>query len=372
LVQPLLYNSITGTWPNLARAVIAVVEKLQDLQDRGRAGVTYPGGWDPLITPGRVEDIENATDSPTSSNGMRLPSTTAFEPSRLLVTPQEAAWLLGKSGRKINRLRDKYGPSISINVDTVTPEWRVLSVGMSAPYTASASLRKAHAVLDLLADLDRYPSAVQQQQVPTTSRSTGQSQNFFIRHTGPKIKLLIPPELFGAVMGRGGERMRRLTRATGAIIQKVRPADSPLSVGDALTESVIRRTLSSHRLIEISGTTKQRTDAALRVVEIMDRKALDIAGIPDDDRDSSLGSPTASSAASNRRRGGNPTAVTERLSAFERSVREAQSMPQLINNYITMTIVLPSLAQAQLLLAEAGGILQQTGCRITVGGFVPE
>mmetsp|Transcript_20225 Transcript_20225/g.16920 ORF Transcript_20225/g.16920 Transcript_20225/m.16920 type:complete len:250 (+) Transcript_20225:3-752(+) len=233
---------------------------------------------------------------------MRLPSTTAFEPSRFLVTPQEAAWLLGKSGRKINHLRDKYTSSISINVDTVTAEWRVVSVGMSAPYTASTSLRKAHAVLDLLADLDRYPSAaMQQQQVPVVSRSSDQSSNFFIRQAGPKIKLLIPPELFGAVMGRGGERMRRLTRATGAIIQKVRPADSPISVGDALTESVIRRTLSSHRLIEISGSTKQRTDAALRVVEIMDRKALDIAGIPDDDRDSSIGSPTASSAASNRR-----------------------------------------------------------------------
>ncbi|KAF4657015.1 hypothetical protein FOZ61_006527 [Perkinsus olseni] len=362
---------ITGCWPNLGRAVIAVVEKLQDLQDRGRAGVSFPGGWDPLTNPGRLEDTESATNSPSSSRDIGLPSLAVIEPSRFLVSPQEAAWLLGKSGRKINRLRDKYSPAVSINVDTVTPEWRVVSVGLSSPYSRSASLRKAHALLDLLGDLERYPTPA-----VIGPNASSVEANFFLRHSGSKMKVLIPPELFGAVMGRGGERMRRLTRATGAAIQKVRPSDSPLSTGDTLTESVIRRTLSSHRLIEISGTSKQKADAILRVVQIMDRKALDIAGIPDDDRDSSSGSPSVASprppSTSVHRGGNNSNGITERLSAFERSVREAQSMPQLINTYVTMTIVLPSLPQAQLLLAEAGGILQQTGCRITVGGFVPD
>ncbi|KAF4750095.1 hypothetical protein FOZ62_018154 [Perkinsus olseni] len=327
---------ITGCWPNLGRAVIAVVEKLQDLQDRGRAGVSFPGGWDPLTNPGRLEDNELAANSPSSSRDIGLPSLAVIEPSRFLVSPQEAAWLLGKSGRKINRLRDKYSPAVSINVDTVTPEWRVVSVGLSSPYSRSASLRKAHALLDLLGDLERYPTPA-----VIGPNASSVEANFFLRHSGSKMKVLIPPELFGAVMGRGGERMRRLTRATGAAIQKVRPSDSPLSTGDTLTESVIRRTLSSHRLIEISGTSKQKADAILRVVQIMDRKALDIAGIPDDDRDSSSGSPSVASprspSTSVHRGGNNSNGITERLSAFERSVREAQSMPQLINTYVTMT-----------------------------------
>lgn len=42
--------------------MIAVVEKLQDLQDRGRAGVSFPSGWDPLTNPGRMEDNDLAAN----------------------------------------------------------------------------------------------------------------------------------------------------------------------------------------------------------------------------------------------------------------------------------------------------------------------
>lgn len=44
---------------------------------------------------------------------------------------------------------------------------------------------------------------------------------------------------------------------------RIRPSDSPLSTGDTLTESAIRRTLSSHRLIEISGNAKQKAGESI-------------------------------------------------------------------------------------------------------------
>lgn len=141
-------------------------------------------------------------------------------PIRLLVAKEECAWVLGKKGNKIARLRDI--ARVQMN-DADSPPFdesdRVLEIA-AAPL--EQRLRVVQAVLDDLALRDE---------------------------TSDELHLLAPTEYFGSLMGHRGENIRNIMKSTGVNLKQHK--------AERLDDGSEYR----FRLVEIKGEKNQRVDA---------------------------------------------------------------------------------------------------------------
>lgn len=155
-------------------------------------------------------------------------------PVRVLIAKEEAAWVVGKRGNKITRLRDF--AKVHMN-DAESPPFdpseRVIEI-------AAASLESRLKALHLLVeDMALRPEA----------EST--------------LRLLIPTEQFGSVMGHRGENIRAIMQSSGASLQQHK--------AEKLEGGAEYRL----RLLEIHGSPQQQLEAARQAQSALESRGRD-------------------------------------------------------------------------------------------------
>jgi len=195
----------------VAGAVWAVQGVLAELF---AAGLLKPPHFELRESPDRGASARTGLHSTVGGGGTRE------VPIRLLVSKDECAWVVGKKGNKIARLRDI--ARVQMN-DADAPPFdesdRVLEIA-SAPL--EQRLRVVQAVLDDLAVRD------------------GASD---------EMHLLAPTEFFGSLMGHRGENIRNIMKSTGANLKQHK--------AERLDDGSDYR----FRLIEVKGEKNQRVHA---------------------------------------------------------------------------------------------------------------
>eukprot|EP00929_Paragymnodinium_shiwhaense_P075362 TRINITY_DN38525_c0_g1_i1.p1 TRINITY_DN38525_c0_g1~~TRINITY_DN38525_c0_g1_i1.p1 ORF type:complete len:566 (+),score=138.86 TRINITY_DN38525_c0_g1_i1:123-1820(+) len=150
-------------------------------------------------------------------------------PIRLLISGSEAAWVVGKRGNKIIRLRDLAKVHVN-NADSppFDESERVLEI-------TSASLQHRIRVVQMvLDDLALRPERA------------------------GDLRLLLPTDQFGSLMGHKGETIRGIMQSTGANL-KQHKAEKLESGGDYKL-----------RLLELRGDVRQKVDAIRLVHETLE------------------------------------------------------------------------------------------------------
>ncbi|CAJ1352284.1 unnamed protein product [Effrenium voratum] len=149
-------------------------------------------------------------------------------PVRLLIAKEDAAWIVGKRGNKIARLRDWAKVNmVDADAPPFDPSERVLEI-------SAASLESRVKVVQMVAeDLAR---------------------------DGPgKLRLLVPTELFGSVMGHRGETLRSIIQSSKAQVQQHKAEH--LEDGDY-----------RFRLMDIKGSVSQRVDVVRQVHSALEQR----------------------------------------------------------------------------------------------------
>lgn len=174
-----------------------------------------------------LREAHSATASGFSSGSFSRPTNSSREtPIRLLFSKEEAAWIVGKKGNKITKLRDV--AKVQMN-DADSPPFdsseRVVEI---ATGKLEQRVRVVHMILDDLA---------------------------LRQEATNDLRLLVRTEQFGSVMGHRGETIRGIMQSTGANLQQHK-ADKTEDGGDYHL-----------RLVEIRGDIRQRVEV-VRLVHL--------------------------------------------------------------------------------------------------------
>lgn len=151
----------------------------------------------------------------------------------VLLAKEDTAWVIGKRGSKIGKLREL--AKVNVN-DAPCPPFQPTDAILEI---TGAPLREQIHVLEMVID----DLMVRQDATDTT-------------------RFLVPTEHFGAVIGVGGVVITRIAEQTGATLSQ-QPAER--SGTDNL------RSVHPMRVIEISGSERQRTAAATAVYEAVEQ-----------------------------------------------------------------------------------------------------
>jgi transcription antitermination factor NusA-like protein len=162
-------------------------------------------------------------------------------PVRLLVSKDEAAWTVGKKGNKIMRLRDL--AKVQLN-DADSP-----------PFTSTESV-----VEIALAPLERRVRVVQLIMEDLALRNEA-------RQSTHEIRLLVPTDQFGSVMGHRGETIRSIMASTGANLQQHK------------AEKMEDGTEYRLRLVKVKGDIRQCVEVVRQVHNAIENRGRD-SGAP--------------------------------------------------------------------------------------------
>mmetsp|Transcript_4400 Transcript_4400/g.10662 ORF Transcript_4400/g.10662 Transcript_4400/m.10662 type:complete len:732 (-) Transcript_4400:177-2372(-) len=206
---------ITGpTMKNLESAVFKVHELMVELT---KFGVLSERHFDIREGPTAAVDLVPRARGPGSGIAVNL-----------LLAKEETAWVIGKRGSKINKLRELAKVSVNdAEVPPFNPQEAILEI-------AGAPLRELIHVLQLmLDDLMLRPGA---------SNTT---------------RLMVPTDHFGAVIGQGGSVIARIAEQSGAELHQ-QPAERH---GAGLYRL---------RMLEVCGSDHERVAAAQAVFETVE------------------------------------------------------------------------------------------------------
>jgi len=217
---------VTG---NSADEAINAVLRLQEV-----LGELAAGG---VLRPEHFELREAYSPGPS----MRSTRNEKEVPIRLLVSSEDAAWIVGRRGNKITRLRDL--AKVQMN-DADSPPFdeseRVVEI-------AAAALESRIRVVQLILE----DVALRQE------ASKGQD-----------LRILVPTEQFGSVMGHRGETIRRIMSSTGAKLKQHK--------AEKLEDGADYRL----RLIEIKGDDRQQVQVVHQVHTALEMRGRDIPAQP--------------------------------------------------------------------------------------------
>lgn len=157
---------------------------------------------------------------------------------RLLIAKEDAAWILGKRGNKIARLRDW------AKVNMIDAE--------SPPFDASERVLEISTAM-----LESRVKVVQMVLEDLESR----------QEASEKLRLLVPTDQFGSVMGHRGETLRGIIQSSRATVQQHK--------AEALEGKEYR-----FRLMEIKGDISQRVDVVRQVHSALENRGNRDAAAP--------------------------------------------------------------------------------------------
>lgn len=155
-------------------------------------------------------------------------------PIRILVAQEEAAWIVGKRGNKISLLRDLAKVHMNdADAPPFDPSERLLEI------SAAPLENRLRVVQMVLEDLGLRQEA------------------------SDELRLLVPTEQFGSVMGHRGETLRGIIQSTKAKVQQHK--------AEVLKDGQEYR----FRLVEIIGTESQRIQAVKQIYDALENKNRD-------------------------------------------------------------------------------------------------
>jgi len=229
---------------------------------------------------------------------------------RLLIAKEDAAWILGKRGNKIARLRDWAKVNM---IDADAP-----------PFDA------AERVLEIsTASLESRVKVVQMVLEDLASRHEAHE----------KLRMLVPTELFGSVMGHRGETLRNIIQSSRAQVQQHK--------AETLEDGDYR-----FRLMEIKGDISQRVDVVRQVHSALENRG----------RESTGGGPMAS-------RAGMGMAGLGMGLAGALGHAAVRTAPGLSGGSdlgtLTLQLAMPNEEMAQLLSSNSSGIARRAGVKLS-------
>lgn len=238
-----------------------------------------------------------------------------------------AGAIIGKGGTNISELQNQYGAKIRLSPSREfypgTEERIVILTGE----------------VNQIVDLNNY--IIDKVHVDSTE---GPGVKLRDEERGQKVKIIVPNQTAGLVIGRAGATIKALQEETGAKI---------------MISSRDEAKVPGERIITISGNTDQRTEATRKVV-------LKIAADPENMSNKNLTYNASSLRQLNGTVGGyNPLDINQtignNLSSLHSMMQQAQQTPKPSHN------LLASLTQNPLTALQQSGIVSQLGLGSTSG-----
>jgi len=275
----------------------------------------------------------------SGGNGGGGSSGTREVPIRLLFSQDEAAWIVGKRGNKIMRLREL--AKVQMN-DADSPPFdeseRVVEV-------ATADLeRRARVVGLILEDL--------------ALRKEGAGE----------LRLLVPTELFGSVMGHRGETIRGIMQRTGANLRQHRAEQTHDGREYRL------------RLIEVIGKDHERIEAVRHVHHAIESRGREAVTAVHGGAVAPLGlSPTPAPRSGSPGAGRDAAVGVPAFPLWDSGATASAPSPTTnvvaeTGSHLTLQLAMPSDEVARQLANESSGIAWRAGVQLSVGrgaGGVP-
>lgn len=315
-VQGLLEQKRVRVSGSSVGEVTGAVWRVQEvLAELAASGVLKPEHFELREEPGSTGFSSSGGGASGGSRG----SDQREVPTRLLLSKEEAAWMVGKRGNKIAKLRAI--AKVQVNDADAPPFDPTERVGEISGAPVAARVLVVQHILEDLA---------QRQEALDVSR------------------LLVPTEHFGSVMGHRGETIREVINRSGANLQQHKA--EKLDNGEEYR----------FRLVEIAGEVSARIAAVQMICQALEPDR----GSPHRSVSSGASSPgvgiTYAPSMSHLTNGGADFGVPAALPIHSDASLE-------LGGQLSLQLAVPSAEIAQFLASDASGIARRAGISLSAG-----